>query len=88
MSGNSLHDGKEISGALRESLDSRLRQSHDCTSSPEAEGESAPESRRSIGTDGRTVGQGMLAVLTSSDWLVETGSLDAERFASLFNQTA
>ena len=79
---------KRYSCALRESPDSRLRPSHDCTSSPETEGESAPESRRSIGTDGRTVGRGMLAVLTSSDWLVETGSLDAERFTSSFNHTA
>ena len=42
---------KRYSCALRESPDSRLRPSHDCTSSPETTRESAPDPRWSFGQD-------------------------------------
>ncbi len=58
MFGNSLHDGKEILGASRESPDSRLRPSHDCTSSPETKGWSAPDPRRSFSLNGLNFGAG------------------------------
>ena len=66
---------KRYSCALRESPDSRLRPSHDCASSQKTEGKPASDPHWSIGANWRTVGQGVLAGLTSSDWQVETGSL-------------
>ena len=45
MSSDSLHDGKELFHAQRESPDSRLRPSHDCASSAETEGGPAPDPR-------------------------------------------
>ena len=57
MSGNSLHDGKEIFGAQRELPNSRLRPSHDCTSSPETKGESAPDPRWPFRRDGLNFGE-------------------------------
>jgi hypothetical protein len=68
MSGNSLHDGKEIFGAQRESPDSRLRPSHDCTSSPETKGGSAPDPRWSFGLDGSNFGAGNVSSANSFPW--------------------
>ncbi|TND02554.1 MAG: hypothetical protein FD118_1918 [Rhodocyclaceae bacterium] len=68
MFGNSLRGGKTILGAQRESPDSRLRPSNDCTSSQEVRGGAAPDSRRSFGLDEVNFGAGGVSSVNSFPW--------------------
>jgi hypothetical protein len=59
---------KRYSCALRESQDSRVRPSHNCTSSPETRAGSAPTPRRSFGLNGLNFGAGNVSSANSFRW--------------------
>ena len=59
---------KRYSCALRESPDSRLRPSHDCTSSPETKEGSTPDPCWSLSLDGLNFGTGNVSSANSFRW--------------------